>query len=399
MPTHLIATYRYLCLIAAFVGLCVVPSTAQTFTPGVPVFDSTQYVEYIPGDLPVVISVPHGGYLEPMSIPIRDCVGCVYLRDSFTQELGRSVVDAIFQKTGCYPHVIINLLHRNRFDANRSITTAADSNATVEQAWYAYHEFIDTAKAQVLAKYGKGLFLDLHGHGHTIQRIELGYLLSRTELQLPDSVLNTLPYVDMSSIETLAGSNLQAFDHAQLLRGPLSFGSLLENKGVPAVPSTSDPFPMGMQSYFSGGYNTARHGSENGGDIDGIQIECHQDVRFDSLIREDFADSLALTINDYIDHHYVVGYANDYCNITTGLDQELELEELVLYPNPASTHFNLEGTTGALDVTIFNGVGQRAFQGTWQGRPINISALPPGHYAVFLREEERLLGTKQLIRY
>lgn len=61
-----------------------------------------------------------------------------------------------------------------KLDANRSIITAADSNATAEAAWYAYHNFIDSAKAKTLSQIGRGLFFDLNGHGHTIQRLELG---------------------------------------------------------------------------------------------------------------------------------------------------------------------------------------------------------------------------------
>ena len=99
--------------------------------------------------------------------------------------------------------MIINLLHRKKFDANRDIGDAADGNPVVEEAWHAYHDFIDAAKNQVTEDYGRGFFLDLHGHAHTIQRIELGYLMNRDDLQESDAVLNTDAYVSESSVFSL----------------------------------------------------------------------------------------------------------------------------------------------------------------------------------------------------
>lgn len=293
----------------------IIPSSSfsQTYTPGVASFDETGYVEYIPGNLPVILSAPHGGYLTPAEIPDRDCLGCSYLRDSYTQELARTIADDFFEATGCYPHVVINLLHRRKFDANRDIGEAADGNSTIEQAWQAYHDFLDDAKAQIIEEDGRGLFLDLHGHAHDIQRVELGYLLSKSELQLTDETLNTNNYIEESSLRTLVDDNLQHLSHAELLRGAHSLGTLLENKGVRAVPSAPDPFPNDNESYFSGGYNTNRHGSKHGGNIDGIQIECHQDIRFDDDLRAMFADSLTKSINQYIDFHYQDNYIGNYC--------------------------------------------------------------------------------------
>lgn len=364
---------------------------------GIPILDSTGYVEYIPGNLPVVISVPHGGYLEPSTIPLRNCTNCVYGRDLYTQELGRSILASFYERTGCYPHVVINLLHRNRFDANRSITTAADGDPVVEQSWYAYHQFIESAKTQVEVEYGRGLFLDLHGHGHTVQRIELGYRLTKTQLQLPDVVLDSASYVDLSSIETLVGDNLHALTHSELLRGAESFGTLLADKGVPAVPSSQDPFPLSTESYFNGGYNTGRHGSKDGGNIDGIQVECHQTIRFDSLTREWFADSLVKTINQYIGIHYNSSYETNYCNSTTDL-VDFEVNPTLIFPNPTKGYFNIKSEFQHLEVTIFNSLGQEVLHETWNGQPITIDPLKSGYYFIELRTKEAFLTIQKMVK-
>ena len=69
--------------------------------------------------------------------------------------------------------------------------------------------------------------------------------------------------------------------HSDLLKGTQSFGTLLENKNFPSVPSLNDPYPNVGEPYFVGGYNTQRHGSQgNDGTIDAIQIELAQEVSF-----------------------------------------------------------------------------------------------------------------------
>ena len=76
--------------------------------------------------MPIVISAPHGGSLTPDEIPDRNCTGCVYAQDLDTEDLSRKMYDAIVDLFGCYPHLIINRLHRRKLDANRAIGEAAD---------------------------------------------------------------------------------------------------------------------------------------------------------------------------------------------------------------------------------------------------------------------------------
>jgi len=303
-------------LISIFLWLfAVVCALAQTYIPGNSYYGNTGYIQYIAGNIPVIISAPHGGYLEPADIPDHSCSGCVLVKDAYTLELANELAAAITAQTGCYPHIIINLLHRKKLDANRDIEEAADGNAVAEQAWYEFQGFIDSAKQQTAAGFGKGLYIDLHGHGHTIQRIELGYLHTAAELQLPDSVLNTNTYINGSSIKNLVISNLTNQTHAQLLRGNFALGTLLQNKGYPSVPSAGIPYPLPGEPYFNGGYNTARHSSYNGGTIDGIQMECNSGIRLTTAARLAFADSLATALNQYLEQHYFPFYSAGPCTV------------------------------------------------------------------------------------
>jgi hypothetical protein len=247
------------------------------------------FVDYHPGTLPLVITAPHGGSLEPVEIPNRGwgTTG----GDRNTKDLALAIREAVFARTGAYPHVIISNLHRRKLDPNREIVEAAQGNAYAERAWWEFQIFADEAGELVEDAFGEGLHLDIHGHGHAIDRLELGYLLSRTNLAEQDEVLSSAALVNKSSVRALA--ERAGNDLASLVRGPSSLGTLLEERFVPAVPSTDQPNP-GQDDYFNGGYNTVRHGSRDGGNVSGIQIEHHYPgLRDTAENRERYAEALA----------------------------------------------------------------------------------------------------------
>lgn len=391
---------RFIKVILLFASIaCATWANAQQFSAGEVYFDSTQFVEYRAGNLPIILSAPHGGGLRPDSIPDRDCEDCVTARDSWTQTIAEGVHDAIVAETGCFPHTVINLLHRVKFDANRDLDEAALGVPVVEQAWRGYHQLIDSAKARIALEYDRGLFLDLHGHAHDIQRIELGYLISRSELQLSDEELNTKLFVNESSLRTLVGDNLNNLSHSELLRGDLSLGTLLGVQGLPSVPSLQDPFPFNEESFFSGGFNTVRHGSrDNGGHIDAIQIEMNQDVRFDEGRRTMLIDSLATVILDYISIHYNENFRDNFCDIISDVsDLSNSSATFSIYPNPSNRLLNIKTEIQNFDVFIFNQIGQRVHEAN--SSSLDISFLPPGYYLIQLRADGVLVGTNKFVIY
>ena len=218
--------------------------------PGQSSFDDTGYIEYITGNYPLIISIPHGGYLVPDEVADRDCDGCNYKRDSFTQEIGRSITQYFFNETGHYPHVIINLLDRSKLDTNRPIEEGADGDPIGVQAWQNYQDFIEDAKTKIGQDFERGLLVDIHGHGHQIQRIELGYILTHNDLNTTDDELNGQFHINRNSTKNLVNDNVLNLTHSELVRGPLSFGALIHNKGYPAVPSPADPYPNFNEPYF-----------------------------------------------------------------------------------------------------------------------------------------------------
>jgi hypothetical protein len=306
---------------------------AQPYVPGEVYWSTDGYIEYRCGEMPLVLGVPHGGAMQPAAIPDRTCPNAVWTLDANTVELGLAIDSSFMDAHGCRPHMIINHLHRRKLDANRALAEAACGDPIAGAAWEAFHGFINHAKVSIQQAHARGFFIDLHGHGHQVQRLELGYLLYDDELQLEDEVLNTMTFINYSSIRTLALDNLQGLTHAELLRGPIALGTLLASRGYPSVPSAQDPHPLPGQPYFSGGYNTAQHSSYNGGTIDGVQMECNmQGVRDTPVNRRRFADSLVVAMNEYLGAHYFGSFpecmATQMRNETTnGVSNHLVIRE------------------------------------------------------------------------
>ena len=278
-----------------------VPPRVSTYEPGESYLGRRDYVEYIPGELPVVLSSAHGGALQPSEIPNRTFG--VFTNDRNSLELTLAMRQALIDLTGYAPHVILSHLHRSRLDANREIVEAAQESPYAEQAWTEFQEWIETARAAVGGAYGKGMYFDIHGHGHDIDRLELGYLLTSEELNRSDLALNSLEVVARTSIRDLGRTSPIPF--SQLLRGPTSFGGYFEDEGIPSVPSPSAPGP-GDAPYFRGGYNTREHGSVSDGDVvSGVQIEHHYGgIRDTPQSRFEYSTKLARVIRKFMMEHY-----------------------------------------------------------------------------------------------
>ncbi len=364
----------------------------QDFQVGETYADPNGFVEYTYGNLPLIISIPHGGELRPTVIPDRSCNACVTINDAFTQELGTAVVDAIVKESGCFPHLVVNKLHRSKMDANRAIAEAADGDSLAELAWMAYTDFIAVATDSLNAYYDRGLFLDLHGHAHTKQRLELGYLLSKEDLKLDDETLDQEEFVDKSSIRNLITSNEQGHTLSQLLRGVDSFGEELESRGAPTVPSFSDPYPEQNDAYFTGGYNTAQYGSRAGGTIDAIQIECNQDVRFDADRRNAFAETLAIVIQEFLHRYYEGDVEPASCFVLDSDD--IPQEVFSIFPNPAGFHFQVDFPHTSCRVMVHDLLGNCVLMFPENTYSYEVSELPAGSYLVTLQGDGVFLSTR-----
>lgn len=281
-------------IVLCLVWLAAVVVQAAEPAPGASTFGEHDYIEYVAGDLPFILSAPHGGRLVPDEIPDR--TRGVRDSDVNTEELARAVAEAVHERTGHHAHLIISHLQRTKLDPNREIVEAAAGNPLAERAWEEYHAFIDRARAAAVAKFGSAFFIDLHGHGHPTQRLELGYLHSTDDLAQDEAALNAPEFVAAGSLR-LAAARWPG-PYVELLRGSVSLGALFEAEGFRATPSPSAPEPV--VPYFRGGYTVGRHckGEDR---LTGLQIECNRiGVRDTPEHRRAFAHALVAVLKKFL---------------------------------------------------------------------------------------------------
>merc|ERR1712106_918499 len=274
-------------------------------------------VEYIPGNINLIFTVPHNGNEKPDHMPTRQH-GCqdkkgvckfpgadscakskickvATLGDAHTQDMARTVFNTFVRNTGETPHLIINNIHRSKMDPNRVIEDAAQGHTVAIEAFNAYHNTIKQAKSTVGAK--PGLLIDFHGQGHGKNSTEIGYLIKKAELNSGNFGNSEI------GIHALVKRKNAKVD--DFIFGERSLGDLFESAGYKAVPSPRQPSPK-KDLYFRGGYTAQVHGSRNRGVIDAIQLEFPGELRIDGgkEKRTKFSNSLATIIKEYYTTNY-----------------------------------------------------------------------------------------------
>jgi|MDSW01.1.fsa_nt_gb N-formylglutamate amidohydrolase len=228
----------------------------------------SQYVQYQEGNMPLVISAPHDGHLKPGSMADRK--SGVKVRDLGAGVIAKHLSDEIYLRSGRRPYLITTTLHRIKCDMNREIGEAAQGDEVAEKVWREYHQSIKQALASAKKDGGgKALLIDIHGHGHPNDWIEVGHAAP--------------------------------LDGSEWISGATSVGAYLSDQGFKAVPSPEIPDP-GEEKYFSGGYITRHYRTK---DIRTIQFELSSPMR-KKKVRLDTAQRIANALSEFIPVHFVM---------------------------------------------------------------------------------------------
>lgn len=277
-------------------------ATPAQSTPSLNV--TSPYIEYLPGELPVIITAPHGGREKPETIPDRP--SGTFAFDSNTQELARTIGETFKARSGKNIPLVICKLHRTKLDCNREIVEGAAGNQDANLAWKTYHHAIEAAIQAGLKRHPAVLLIDLHGHGHPIQRLEIGYGQGPETLRLDDEALNSAKVVSQSSLAALTKAGRSS--HADLIHGRLSFGTLMEQAGFPSTPSSTVPLPP--PPYFNGGYTIRTYASAEK-NVATLQIETNNTgVRDNAASRTNFANALFDVLTVYLKAHLAIDIPN-----------------------------------------------------------------------------------------
>jgi N-formylglutamate amidohydrolase len=115
------------------------------------------------GNLPLIITAPHGGQLKPKSIHDRTRHGSLLLADMYTKEIASGIEQFLsnYYKNAA-PYIIMNDIARRKADVNRSLEDGTETEAG-EKVWKEYHNRVKFSVEDLLKEHGRGLLVDIHG--------------------------------------------------------------------------------------------------------------------------------------------------------------------------------------------------------------------------------------------
>ena len=222
------------------------------------------------GNLPIIISAPHGGSAPIADVPVRKggpaIAKFVTVRDGNTDQLALKVAAELEKKLGGKVYLVIAQFDRKYLDANRPADGAYESDKA-KPSYDAYHKALKTACQEVQKEYGRGLLLDLHGQGAEADTIFRG-----TQNGKSCSVLT------------------QRFGKAAVV-GPKSILGQMEKSGYKIFPANNKDDKE--DSRYNGGYMVQTYGSHQGSAIDALQLEMGTGLRKRDRIDKTAADLAA----------------------------------------------------------------------------------------------------------
>merc|ERR1712130_888722 len=294
------------------------------------------------GDCNLVVSVPHAGVLGQDTGPAGNLLcenGNVietrkgslqypiktYARDAQTDVIAKHM-RAQLAEEGLLPHIIECHVHRSKVECNRNMVeiAVATLGKEAETIHKVYHSWISQAlQAGVQDGGGQGaLLLDLHGHGHPHDCIELGYRLSAELLNQINneevqkrtwrSIVTSSARHEFTLRHLLSrqyGTSEEGIREAVI--GEHSFGGCLSKAlaqrpivadGV-CLPSEAKPCP-GRLGYYTGGHTVREH--SKGRKVDSLQVELPLSMRTQGVDRMEAA---ARALADAMAHFHRLHYS------------------------------------------------------------------------------------------
>jgi len=259
----------------AFVALFAVFAAAQTYA-------TNEFLHVQRGELPIIITAPHGGSLAIPGVPKRlgpegerTSGKFVTGQDVRTFELATATAKRVEELTGRKPYLVASKAHRQYVDPNRPEKEAVE-HPKAQAVHAAFHgqvrEFVD----ELRKKFPEGaLLLDIHGQAASANTIYRGTQNGTTVMKM------------VERHGTVA------------LTGEWSILGYLATKGIKIEPPNTPPGTPPETKAFGGGYIVRSYGSHTANGVDAIQLEFGGSFRTDEKKREETAKWLAEAIKAY----------------------------------------------------------------------------------------------------
>jgi hypothetical protein len=264
------------------------PSDAETAASAFRTETDPAYVESLmvvqSGDLPIILTAPHGGQKRIDGVPRRKKTGgAVTVWDTGSLEVALELAKQIEAAFGKKPYVVAAKFSRKYLDAGRDSSRAYQSPAA-KPVYDAYHKHVLTFVKEVQEKYPEGgILLDIHAQGTDPNTIYRGTKNGQTTSAL------------LSAHKQLA------------LTGKNSILGVMKNKYKYKIDPDNKPlFDPPENTSYSGGYTVVAYGSHNqdgvgnekGTGIDAIQLELGSNQRLKGK-RVAFSKDLTAAIQQF----------------------------------------------------------------------------------------------------
>jgi N-formylglutamate amidohydrolase len=237
-----------------------------------------KYITYIRGEMPLILSVPHGGTLLCREIPKRSH-GILGI-DKNTIKLAQELINQIeehFHKRGLKvkrPSYIFCNVSRSKIDLNRPIERAFNQKSELaKQIYNYYHKTIRETIDYNIKTNNQSLLMDIHG-------FEIN---SR-----PDGYRDVDIILGTNNLKSLYPTSIKKKDWNKNIRGKI-VQKFIELK-VPIAPGHE----RRREYVLSGGYTTKKYGASSISNSQSMQIEFSDRIRvYDRNLKEKVLNSLA----------------------------------------------------------------------------------------------------------
>ncbi|MCE2791147.1 MAG: hypothetical protein ACK56J_16215 [Planctomycetota bacterium] len=244
--------------------------------------DLAECVRVQKGELPIIISAPHGGNRAIPDVEPRTGEGLekgpsgfFTGRDVGTEQLALAVAVEVKKKLGREPWFVISRVHRKYIDFNRPAEIGFE-DPDARLVYEHYHGSLASACREVAEAHRCGLLIDIHGQGTSRSTVYRGTRNGRTTELLQ-----------------------QRFGGAAQT-GEQSLFGLLAGRGWKVHPN---PFDGKEQAGFTGGHIVGTYGSHQQTAIDAVQLEFGADYTGKEQRQktaETLADALAAYAAKYL---------------------------------------------------------------------------------------------------
>ncbi|UCD01551.1 MAG: N-formylglutamate amidohydrolase [Promethearchaeota archaeon] len=237
------------------------------------------FVEFEKGDIPLIISVPHGGVIRCEKIPERS--NGIFGIDKGTTEFAKDLIKLLkinfrMRANGnTIPSYVISKIPRGQIDLNRDKALAFVHTSLLAQEIYNfYHNKIQEIIHSNLASHGRSLLIDIHGF---------------EKKSRPPGFRDVDLILGTNNLESLFSKSIPKRDWGKNIRGKIIQKFL--QLDIPIAPG----HPRRREYVLTGGYITQRYGASHFlEDSKTIQIEFSDRIRiYDKQFRELVLKTLA----------------------------------------------------------------------------------------------------------